>query len=75
VIKVVAAFGLVIIGGKGSAISSAFIRDRSSGQPASSQIALFTAQDGSYQEAMVLLSERGLLVDSSTLRRVAQSSA
>ena len=40
-----------------------------------SQIALFTVQAGSYQEAMVLLSERGLSVDSSTLIRVAQSSA
>jgi hypothetical protein len=40
-----------------------------------SQIALFTVQAGSYQEAMVLLSERGLRVDASTLLRVAQSSA
>jgi hypothetical protein len=40
-----------------------------------SQIALFTVQAGSYQEAMVLLAERGLPVDSSTLIRVAQASA
>jgi len=40
-----------------------------------SQIALFTVQAGSYQEALVLLAERGLSVDASTLIRVAQSSA
>jgi hypothetical protein len=40
-----------------------------------SQIALFTVQAGSYQEALVLLSERGLSVDPTTLIRVAQSSA
>jgi hypothetical protein len=40
-----------------------------------SQIALFTVQAGSYQEAIVLLAERGLSVDASTLIRVAQASA
>ena len=40
-----------------------------------SQIALFTVQAGSYQEALVLLEERGLSVDGSTLQRVAQASA
>ena len=40
-----------------------------------SQIALFTVQAGSYQEALVLLAERGLSVDASTLQRVAQATA
>ena len=40
-----------------------------------SQIALFTVQAGSYQEALVLLAERGLSVDGSTLQRIAQASA
>ena len=40
-----------------------------------SQIALFTVQAGSYQEALVLLAERGLAVDGSTLQRIAQASA
>lgn len=40
-----------------------------------SQLALFTVQAGSYQEALVLLAERGLSVDGSTLQRVAQASA
>ena len=40
-----------------------------------SQIALFTVQAGSYQEALVLLAERGLSVDWSALLRVAQASA
>jgi len=40
-----------------------------------SQLALYTVQAGSYQEAVVLLAEQGLQVDRSTLRRVAQSTA
>ena len=40
-----------------------------------SQLALFTVQAGSYQEALVLLEERGLSVDASTLQRVAQATA
>jgi hypothetical protein len=40
-----------------------------------SEMALYTVQAGSYQEAVVLLAEQGLQVDSTTLRRVAQSTA
>ena len=40
-----------------------------------SELALYTVQAGSYQEAVVLLSEHGLEVDPSTLRRVALSTA
>lgn len=40
-----------------------------------SQLALYTVQAGSYQEAVVLLAEHGLEVDPSTLRRVALSTA
>lgn len=40
-----------------------------------SQMALYTVQAGSYQEAVVLLAEQGLGVDPTTLRRVAQSTA
>ena len=40
-----------------------------------SQLALYTVQAGSYQEAVVLLAERGLVVEPSTLLRVAQSTA
>jgi hypothetical protein len=40
-----------------------------------SQIALYTVQAGSYQEAIALLSQRGLSVDPSTLARVASSTA
>lgn len=40
-----------------------------------SQIALYTVQAGSYQEAVVLLAEHGFAVDPTTLRRVAQSTA
>ena len=40
-----------------------------------SQIALFMVQAGSYQEALVLLGERGLSVEWSTLQRVAQATA
>jgi len=39
------------------------------------QLALYTVQAGSYQEAVVLLAERGLAVDPETLLRVAQSTA
>lgn len=50
------------------------IADRAS--PATrSQMALYTVQAGSYQEAVALLAEQGLLVDPTTLRRVAQSTA
>lgn len=50
------------------------IADRAS--PATrSQIALYTVQAGSYQEAVVLLAEHGFQVDPTTLRRVAQSTA
>jgi hypothetical protein len=40
-----------------------------------SQLALYTVQAGSYREAVVLLAQRGLVVEPSTLRRVAQSTA
>lgn len=40
-----------------------------------SQLALYTVQAGSYQEAVVLLAERGLVVEPSTLLRVAQRTA
>lgn len=40
-----------------------------------SQLALYTVQAGSYQEAVALLAEHGLEVDPSTLRRVALSTA
>ena len=40
-----------------------------------SQLALYTVQAGSYQEAITLLSERGLAVDPDTLIRVAQTTA
>lgn len=40
-----------------------------------SQLALFTVQAGSYQEALVLLAQRGLSVDASTLSRIAQGTA
>jgi hypothetical protein len=40
-----------------------------------SQLALYTVQAGSYQEALTLLSERGLTVDKDTLIRVAQTTA
>jgi len=40
-----------------------------------SQLALYTVQAGSYQEAVVLLGEHGLAVDPTTLRRVALSTA
>ncbi|MEK9134124.1 MAG: hypothetical protein AAB333_04610 [Pseudomonadota bacterium] len=40
-----------------------------------SQLALYMVQAGSYQEAIVLLSERGLSVDPSTLSRVARCTA
>lgn len=40
-----------------------------------SQIALYTVQAGSYQEAIALLSQRGLRVDASTLTRIASSTA
>jgi len=40
-----------------------------------SQIALYTVQAGSYQEAIALLSQRGLSVDPSTLARIASSTA
>jgi len=39
------------------------------------QLALYTVQAGSYQEAVVLLAERGLAVDRETLVRVAQRTA
>lgn len=39
------------------------------------QLALYTVQAGSYQEAVVLLAERGLRLEPSTLLRVAQSTA
>jgi hypothetical protein len=40
-----------------------------------SQIALYTVQAGSYQEALALLADRGLAVDPDTLTRVAQATA
>lgn len=40
-----------------------------------SEMALYTVQAGSYQEAVALLAELGLHVDPTTLRRVAQSTA
>ena len=40
-----------------------------------SQMALYTVQAGSYQEAVQLLAEQGVPVDVTTLRRVAQSTA
>ena len=40
-----------------------------------SQLALYTVQAGSYQEAITLLMERGLAVDVDTLSRVAQTTA
>ena len=40
-----------------------------------SQMALYTVQAGSYQEAVALLAEQGVHVDPTTLRRVAQSTA
>lgn len=40
-----------------------------------SQLALYTVQAGSYREAVVLLAQRGLVVEPSTLLRVAQSTA
>jgi len=40
-----------------------------------SQIALYTVQAGSYQEAIDLLADRGLAVDPSTLARLAQTTA
>lgn len=40
-----------------------------------SQIALYTVQAGSYQEAIDLLADRGLEVDPSTLARLAQTTA
>ena len=40
-----------------------------------SQMALYTVQAGSYQEALALLADRGLRVDPSTLSRVAQTTA
>ena len=40
-----------------------------------SQLALYTVQAGSYQEAITLLSQRGLSVDASTLARIASSTA
>jgi hypothetical protein len=40
-----------------------------------SQLALYTVQAGSYQEAVSLLAERGFQVDESVLQRVAQSTA
>jgi hypothetical protein len=40
-----------------------------------SQIALYTVQAGSYQEAIALLSQRGFWVDPSTLARIASSTA
>lgn len=40
-----------------------------------SQIALYTVQAGSYQEAIALLADRGLEVDPSTLARIAQTTA
>jgi hypothetical protein len=40
-----------------------------------SQIALYTVQAGSYQEAIELLADRGLAVDSTTLTRIAQTTA
>lgn len=40
-----------------------------------SQLAMYTVQAGSYQEAVVLLAARGLAVDPTTLRRVAYSTA
>lgn len=40
-----------------------------------SQLALYTVQAGSYQEAILLLAQRGLKVDPATLQRVAQTTA
>ena len=40
-----------------------------------SQLALYTVQAGSYQEAVHLLAERGFQVDPSTLARIAQATA
>ena len=40
-----------------------------------SQMALYTVQAGSYQEAVQLLAEQGVAVDVTTLKRVAQSTA
>lgn len=40
-----------------------------------SQMALYTVQAGSYQEAVQLLAEQGMSVDATTLRRVALSTA